>query len=145
MIVRCEDDGEVLSILVTDTGVGIAGEMLEVTFAPFVQVRAELTRTVERVAGIAAGSNRRSGAAHSGQPVWLLRHGGAATRDAELRIVPSADRLHAVPLLGGFTHQSAPPRLRRRSNAEEESHALRLLPYHDAPLIVWRARSVDDV
>jgi predicted CXXCH cytochrome family protein len=32
------------------------------------------------VAGIAAGSNRRSGAAHSGQPVWLLQHGEAARR-----------------------------------------------------------------
>jgi predicted CXXCH cytochrome family protein len=32
------------------------------------------------VAGIAAGSKRRSGAAHSGQPVWLLQHGEAARR-----------------------------------------------------------------
>ena len=32
-------------------------------------------------AGIAAGSNRRSGAAHSGQPLWLLQHGEAARRD----------------------------------------------------------------
>lgn len=32
------------------------------------------------VAGIATGSNRRSGAAHSGQPLWLLQHGEAARR-----------------------------------------------------------------
>ena len=30
------------------------------------------------VAGIAAGSSRRSGAAHAGQPMWLLQHGEAA-------------------------------------------------------------------
>jgi hypothetical protein len=31
-------------------------------------------------AGIAAGSKRRSGAAHAGQPLWLLQHGEAARR-----------------------------------------------------------------
>jgi predicted CXXCH cytochrome family protein len=32
------------------------------------------------VAGIGAGSKRRSGAAHAGQPLWLLQHGDAARR-----------------------------------------------------------------
>jgi hypothetical protein len=32
------------------------------------------------VAGIAADSKRRSGAAHAGQPLWLLQHGEAARR-----------------------------------------------------------------
>jgi len=32
-------------------------------------------------AGIAAGSQRRSGPAHSGQPVWLLQHGEAARQN----------------------------------------------------------------
>lgn len=32
------------------------------------------------VAGIGAGSKRRAGAAHAGQPLWLLQHGEAARR-----------------------------------------------------------------
>ncbi len=32
------------------------------------------------VAGIGAGSNRRAGTAHAGQPLWLLQHGEAARR-----------------------------------------------------------------
>ena len=37
-------------------------------------------RSCHRDVGIGAGSNRRSGAAHAGQPLWLLQHGEAARR-----------------------------------------------------------------
>jgi hypothetical protein len=37
-------------------------------------------RSCHRGVGIGAASNRRSGAAHAGQPLWLLQHGEAARR-----------------------------------------------------------------
>jgi Cytochrome c7 and related cytochrome c len=37
-------------------------------------------RSCHRDVGIGAASNRRSGAAHAGQPLWLLQHGEAARR-----------------------------------------------------------------
>ena len=37
-------------------------------------------RSCHRGVGIGTGSNRRSGAAHAGQPLWLLQHGEAARR-----------------------------------------------------------------
>lgn len=37
-------------------------------------------RSCHRDVGIGAGSRRRSGAAHAGQPLWLLQHGEAARR-----------------------------------------------------------------
>lgn len=43
----CELQGERVHLSVRDTGIGIAAEKLEAIFEPFVQVRADLTRTAE--------------------------------------------------------------------------------------------------
>ena len=42
-----DPDSPTVSIIVRDTGIGIADEKLDVIFEPFVQVRADLTRTAE--------------------------------------------------------------------------------------------------
>jgi PAS domain S-box-containing protein len=43
----CEAAGSEVRVLVRDTGIGIAADQLERIFEPFVQVRADLTRTAE--------------------------------------------------------------------------------------------------
>ncbi|HEX2202615.1 MAG TPA: ATP-binding protein [Longimicrobium sp.] len=43
----CEAEGERVRVLVRDTGIGIPADQLERIFEPFVQVRADLTRTAE--------------------------------------------------------------------------------------------------
>jgi signal transduction histidine kinase len=45
--VSCTADGARVRIAVRDTGIGIAGDKLAAIFEPFVQVRADLTRTAE--------------------------------------------------------------------------------------------------
>ena len=47
VVVRCVAGADVLDIEVTDTGRGIAPEMLETVFEPFVQEHADLTRTAQ--------------------------------------------------------------------------------------------------
>ena len=43
----CADDGERVRVVVRDTGIGIAADQLGRIFEPFVQVRAQLTRTAD--------------------------------------------------------------------------------------------------
>ncbi|HEX6039312.1 ATP-binding protein [Longimicrobium sp.] len=43
----CEADGERVAVRVRDTGIGIAADQMDRIFEPFVQVRADLTRTAE--------------------------------------------------------------------------------------------------
>jgi signal transduction histidine kinase len=43
----CQAAGDRVRLVVRDTGIGIPGEKLEEIFEPFVQVRADLTRTAE--------------------------------------------------------------------------------------------------
>jgi signal transduction histidine kinase len=45
--VTCDDQAHTVAIRVRDTGIGIPADKLEVIFEPFVQVRADLTRTAE--------------------------------------------------------------------------------------------------
>jgi signal transduction histidine kinase len=45
--VTCDDAARTVTIRVRDTGIGIPADKLEVIFEPFVQVRADLTRTAE--------------------------------------------------------------------------------------------------
>jgi PAS domain S-box-containing protein len=45
--VTCDDAAGTVAIRVRDTGIGIPADKLEVIFEPFVQVRADLTRTAE--------------------------------------------------------------------------------------------------
>jgi signal transduction histidine kinase len=45
--VACAADGARVRIAVADTGIGIAADKLDAVFEPFVQVRADLTRTAE--------------------------------------------------------------------------------------------------
>ncbi len=44
---RCEAADEKVAIWICDTGIGIPAEKLHAVFEPFVQVRADLTRTAE--------------------------------------------------------------------------------------------------
>jgi signal transduction histidine kinase len=43
--VSCDVEGDVVKIVVTDTGVGIAADKLEIIFDPFVQAESSLTRS----------------------------------------------------------------------------------------------------
>lgn len=58
-------------------------------------------------------------------PTWRSR----ATRNAELRIMPSANGLHAVPFRDRRPRQPPRPRFRREENAKEKPDALFILPH----------------
>jgi signal transduction histidine kinase len=67
LFVTCDDDAGTVAIRVRDTGIGIPADKLGVIFDPFVQVRADLTRTADG-AGLGPGDQPRPGARHGRRP-----------------------------------------------------------------------------
>jgi PAS domain S-box-containing protein len=63
--VSCRRAGDVVAIAVSDTGIGIPAERLDAVFDPFVQVRADLTRTHEGT-GLGLAISRDLAAAMAG-------------------------------------------------------------------------------
>ena len=69
-------------------------------------------------------------------PTWRSR----AARNAELRIMPSANGLHAVPFRDRRPRQPARPRLRRQENAEAKPDALFILPHRGSAALSAHSR-----
>lgn len=67
-------------------------------------------RSCHRDVGIAAASRRRSGAAHAGQPLWLLQHGEAARRGMQscASCHQQTDCLQCHSTLGGRINPHGP-------------------------------------
>jgi signal transduction histidine kinase len=77
----CRADGARVFVRVRDTGIGIAAEKLAAIFDPFVQVRADLTRTAEGT-GLGLAISRRLA-----RPM-----GGDLTVRSEVGVLPVAPR-----------------------------------------------------
>jgi signal transduction histidine kinase len=80
----CEEEGELVSIHVTDTGIGIAGDRLESIFDPFVQVDRALNRPHEGV-GLGLSISRDLAHGMEGSLVAASQLGEGSTFTMRLR------------------------------------------------------------
>ena len=89
--VSCEVTADAVRIAVTDTGRGIAPEMLDQIFEPFVQVESDLTRTAEGT-GLGLSISRQLARGMNGDVIAVPRDSGARFILALPRGTPNADR-----------------------------------------------------
>ena len=76
--IACRYDGDEVALRVRDTGIGIPADKLESIFEPFVQVRAELTRTTEGT-GLGLAISRDLARGMGGDLTAESKHGEGST------------------------------------------------------------------
>jgi signal transduction histidine kinase len=89
LFVTCDDDAGTVAIRVRDTGMGIPADKLGVIFDPFVQVRADLTRTADG-AGLGLAISRDLARGMGGDLTAESTPGVGSTFTLTLPAVPAA-------------------------------------------------------